>query len=152
VRYCIADSPIGDLLLTASDHGLTGLYVNGERAVPDGYRLDPTSFADIRAQLDSYFAASRRSFDVELAPAGTPWQQHVWRTLRAIPYGERITYRELAARAGRPTAIRAAGNANGRNPISIIIPCHRVVGSDGSLTGYGGGIAAKQWLLDLEAR
>ena len=151
MQFTIESSPIGELLLTASEHGLTGLYVGGERAVPPGARRDDPAFADARAQLAAYFAGERAPFDLAIDLQGTPWQMAVWRELRTIPYGARITYRDLATRAGRPTAIRAAGHANGRNPISIVVPCHRVVGSDGSLTGYGGGIAAKQWLLDHEA-
>jgi methylated-DNA-[protein]-cysteine S-methyltransferase len=152
VHFWTTRSPIGELLLTASDSGLTGLYVAGERSVPPAGRRDRGPFARPLADLDRYFAGERPAFDIALDLQGTPWQLHVWSELRTIPYGERITYRELAARAGRPAAIRAAGHANGRNPISIIVPCHRVVGSDGSLTGYGGGLPAKQWLLQHEAR
>jgi methylated-DNA-[protein]-cysteine S-methyltransferase len=101
-------------------------------------------------QLGEYFARRRRAFTVALAPAGTPFQLAVWTALRAIPFGETISYRELAARAGRPEAIRAAGAANAANPLAIVIPCHRVIGSDGSLTGYAGGLAAKRALLALE--
>ena len=104
----------------------------------------------MRRQLEEYFAGERRAFDLPVAPAGTPFQQRVWEELQRIGYGETITYAELAARIGRPTAIRAAGAANGANPVSIIIPCHRVIGSDGSLTGYGGGLEAKRLLLELE--
>jgi methylated-DNA-[protein]-cysteine S-methyltransferase len=151
VRFCTTRSPVGELLLTASDAGLTGLYVAGERPLPLDADRNETAFADVLAELDRYFAGGRPAFDVPLDLRGTAWQLTVWTVLRTIPYGERITYRELAARAGRPAAIRAAGHANGRNPVSIIVPCHRVVGSDGSLTGYGGGLPAKRWLLDHEA-
>ena len=105
---------------------------------------------DVRRQLGEYLAGERRAFDVPLALAGTPWQQAVWRALLDVPYGETITYTELAARAGRPGAARAAGAANGRNPIAVIVPCHRVVGTGGALTGYAGGVDAKAWLLALE--
>ncbi len=105
---------------------------------------------ELGRQLDEYFAGARRSFDVPLAPVGTPWQRAVWAALREIPYGETITYTELAARAGRPGAARAAGAANGRNPIAILIPCHRVIGTGGSLTGYAGGVDAKARLIALE--
>jgi methylated-DNA-[protein]-cysteine S-methyltransferase len=144
-------SPVGELLLTASDAGLTGLYVAGERSVPADGRRDQGPFAEPLTDLDRYFAGERPAFAFPLDLQGTPWQLRVWSELQAVPYGERITYRELAARSGRPDAIRAAGHANGRNPVSIIVPCHRVVGSDGSLTGYGGGLAAKRWLLEHEA-
>ena len=104
----------------------------------------------MRRQLEEYFAGERSSFDLPVAPAGTPFQQGVWAELQRIGYGTTITYAELAARIGRPTAIRAAGAANGANPVSIVIPCHRVIGSNGTLTGYGGGLEAKRFLLDLE--
>jgi methylated-DNA-[protein]-cysteine S-methyltransferase len=105
---------------------------------------------DVRDQLAGYFDGSRRAFDLALAPPGTDWQRRVWGELERIPFGATITYAELARRAGNATAIRAAGAANGRNPISIVIPCHRVVGTDGRLTGYSGGLDAKRWLLDHE--
>jgi methylated-DNA-[protein]-cysteine S-methyltransferase len=151
VHFCTTRSPIGELLLTASERGLTGLYVAGERPVPADGRRDGGPFAEPLTELDRYFAGGRPAFGFPLDLRGTPWQLRVWSELREIPYGERITYRELAMRCGRPAAIRAAGHANGRNPISIIVPCHRVVGTDGSLTGYGGGLPAKRWLLDHEA-
>jgi O-6-methylguanine DNA methyltransferase len=101
-------------------------------------------------QLDAYFSGSSTVFDLDLRAAGTPFQQRVWQALRTIPYGETVTYGELAQLLGQPTASRAVGLANGRNPISIIIPCHRVIGADGSMTGYGGGVTRKRWLLDFE--
>jgi methylated-DNA-[protein]-cysteine S-methyltransferase len=144
-------SPVGDLLLTAADGELTGLFMPGEAvAPPAGALRDETSFAAIRRQLEEYFAGERTSFDLPLSPPGTPFQQRVWDELRRIGYGQTITYAELAARIGRPTAIRAAGAANGANPVSIVIPCHRVIGSNGSLTGYSGGLEVKRFLLDLE--
>ncbi len=149
--YTTVASPIGELLLTAEDGRLTGLYMPAEKhAPPAGAARDDAAFAAARAQLGEYFAGRRSSFDVPLAPLGTPFQQRVWDELQRIGYGETITYAELAARIGRPTAIRAAGAANGANPISILIPCHRVIGSDGTLTGYGGGLAAKRFLIDHE--
>ena len=147
----IIDSPIGDLLLTASDGSLTGLLME-PFDVPDSTRRRDPALTAARKQLDAYFAGKRTGFDVPLAPGGTVFQAEVWRTLRDVPYGETITYAELARRVGRPGHFRAVGSANGRNPISIIIPCHRIVGSDGSLTGYGGGIERKRWLLDHERR
>jgi methylated-DNA-[protein]-cysteine S-methyltransferase len=144
-------SPVGDLLLTAADGELTGLFMPGEAvAPPAGALRDETSFAAIRRQLEEYFAGERASFDLPVSPPGTPFQQGVWDELRRIGYGQTITYAELAARIGRPTAIRAAGAANGANPVSIVIPCHRVIGSNGSLTGYSGGLEVKRFLLDLE--
>lgn len=106
----------------------------------------------VASQLFEYFAGSRRQFDVELAPKGTPFQLAVWNELLNIPYGRTISYSELAGRIGKPSAVRAVGAANGANPIPVIVPCHRVIGANGSLTGYGGGIARKQWLLALEGQ
>ena len=147
----VVASPLGELLLIAEDGCLTGLHLPAEEhAVPTGARRDERAFATVRRQLDEYFAGRRRTFDVPLAPAGTPFRQRVWEELQRVGFGETITYAELAGRIGRPTAIRAAGAANGANPISILIPCHRVIGSDGTLTGYGGGLEAKRFLLDLE--
>jgi methylated-DNA-[protein]-cysteine S-methyltransferase len=117
-----------------------------------GWRADRGTFADVRRQLAEYFGGDRITFDVPLAAAGTPFQRAVWRGLRGIPYGETISYGELARRIGRPSAVRAVGLANGRNPISVIVPCHRVIGADGTLTGYGGGIERKRLLLELETR
>jgi methylated-DNA-[protein]-cysteine S-methyltransferase len=149
-------SPVGELLLTAEDGHLTGLYMPSDRygrhaaANPGHARRDDAAFAATRRELEEYFAGERSSFDLPVAPAGTPFQQDVWAELQRIGYGATITYAELAARIGRPTAIRAAGAANGANPVSIVIPCHRVIGSNGTLTGYGGGLEAKRFLLDLE--
>jgi methylated-DNA-[protein]-cysteine S-methyltransferase len=149
--YTTVPSPLGELLLTAEGGQLTGLFMPAEKhAPPAGAVRDDAVFAPVRRQLDEYFAGERSSFDVLVAPVGTPFQQRVWEELQRIGYGETVTYAELAARIGRPTAIRAAGAANGANPISILIPCHRVIGSDGTLTGYGGGLEAKRYLLDHE--
>jgi methylated-DNA-[protein]-cysteine S-methyltransferase len=149
--YTTIASPVGELLLAAEDGFLTGLYLAAEQhAPPAGAVRDDPAFAAARGQLEEYFAGERRAFDVPLAPPGTAFQQHAWQELRRIGYGETITYAELAARLGRPTAVRAAGAANGANPISIVIPCHRVIGSNGSLTGYSGGLEAKRFLLELE--
>lgn len=112
---------------------------------PDARRCAP-----IVAQLTEYFAGKRRSFDLELAPHGTPFQLRVWQALREIPYGATISYADLARRIGQPSAMRAVGAANGRNPIPIVVPCHRVIGKDGTLTGFGGGLPCKQALLALE--
>jgi methylated-DNA-[protein]-cysteine S-methyltransferase len=149
------DSPIGRLLLTSDRTALTGLYMERGREAQstDGWAEDGTAEPLARAllQLHEYFAGTRRTFDVPLRLAGTVFQQRVWRGLQEIPYGETSSYGQLAGRIGKPGASRAVGLANGRNPISILVPCHRVIGADGSLTGYGGGLERKQWLLAHEA-
>jgi methylated-DNA-[protein]-cysteine S-methyltransferase len=146
--YDKLDSPVGELLLVGDGHALTGLYMDG---TPDPrWRRDPAEFADAAEQLGAYFAGELRDFDLPLAPAGTPFQREVWSALREIGYGRTTTYTDLAARMGRPGAARAVGAANGRNPISIVIPCHRVIGAGGALTGYAGGLERKRALLDLE--
>jgi methylated-DNA-[protein]-cysteine S-methyltransferase len=155
------DSPVGPLLLVARDGALTGLYLN-ERAPAkvaaaidnEGGcgKADATVFAEAARQLGEYFDGRRQVFDLPLDLDGTSFQRVVWEALLGIGYGETISYGQLADQIGRPTAARAVGLANGRNPVSIIVPCHRVVGSDGSLTGYGGGLATKRRLLDLEQR
>jgi methylated-DNA-[protein]-cysteine S-methyltransferase len=152
--YTQLDSPIGELLLVGDGHTLRGLHMQkGRTAVsvhPD-WRRAGEPFADVRRQLSEYFDGERLTFDVALAMTGTPFQRRVWQALEQIPYGETATYGELARRVGRPSASRAVGLANGRNPIAVIVPCHRVIGSDGSLTGYGGGLERKRLLLELEA-
>src|SRR5205807_5632410 len=117
-----------------------------------GWRADRGAFADVSRQLAEYFAGDRTAFNVPLAAGGTPFQRAVWEGLQDIPYGETVSYGELARRIGRPSAVRAVGLANGRNPIAVIVPCHRVIGADGTLTGYGGGIERKRLLLELETR
>jgi methylated-DNA-[protein]-cysteine S-methyltransferase len=150
--YTTMQSPLGELLLTAEDGVLTGLYMPAEaHEPPPGAERGDRGFATVRRQLEEYFAGRRRAFDVVLAPPGTAFQQRVWGELQRIDYGQTISYAELAARIGRPTAIRAAGAANGANPISILIPCHRVISSSGSLTGYSGGLEVKRLLLELES-
>jgi methylated-DNA-[protein]-cysteine S-methyltransferase len=153
-RYTAMASPIGELVLTANDDGLTGVHMvpHVDRADLRGARRDDDDavLAETRRQLDEYFAGDRTDFDLPLAPTGTDFQRLVWAGLCAIPYGETISYGELAERIGRPNAQRAVGLANGRNPIAVIVPCHRVIGADGSLTGYGGGLDRKQLLLGLE--
>ena len=140
-----ADTPIGPLLLLASDEGLHTIHFH-ERSARGDRQLD-----DVRRQLDEYFAGKRKTFDVRLAPSGTDFQLAVWRALQSIPYGETRSYSQIANRIGRPSAVRAVGAANGANPIPIIVPCHRVIGANGSLTGFGGGLPTKRFLLDLEA-
>jgi methylated-DNA-[protein]-cysteine S-methyltransferase len=149
-------SPVGDLLLVGDGRSLNGLYMLPDHrygpTVGAHWRLDPAFFAETGRQLDDYFAGRLVSFDLPLAPRGSDFQCAVWRELTAIEHGRVTSYGAVAAALGRPTAARAVGAANGRNPISIIVPCHRVVGADGSLTGYGGGLERKQALLDLERR
>lgn len=153
--YAVLKSPIGDLTLVGSaDDALVGLYMEQHRHRPAletfGLR-DDTILPKVAHQLAEYFAGDRTTFDVPLAPSGTPFQQEVWTALLDIPYGATTTYGELALALGKPlTASRAVGLANGKNPISIIVPCHRVIGASGNLTGYGGGLPRKQQLLNLE--
>ncbi len=146
-------SPIGDLLLSADDEGnVTGLWLPDPRYGPEpGERGDDGRFAAAHEQLDAYFSGELQEFDLPLAPIGSAFQRRVWGELAQIPFGETISYGELAGRLGDPKLVRAVGSANGRNPISIVVPCHRVIGADGSLVGYGGGLANKRWLLDHEA-
>ena len=152
--YSFAASPLGDLLLAGCESKLRVLRfaVNGkDRAEPDpAWRRRDSVFADAKAQLAAYFAGQRRRFTLALAPEATPFQADVLRALRAIPYGETRSYGDVARGIGRPRAVRAVGGANARNPLPIVIPCHRVVGADGALTGFGGGLAAKRYLLRLE--
>jgi methylated-DNA-[protein]-cysteine S-methyltransferase len=151
--YTTMPSPIGELLLVGDDTALSGLYMQDGRKpkrIDPGWTEATAPFADVRAQLEEYFAGKRTSFDVPLAPEGAPFEREVWRALEEIPYGETVSYGEIARRVGQPTAARAVGTANGRNPIAVIVPCHRVIGADGSLTGYGGGLERKRLLLELE--
>lgn len=154
-RHTFIDSPVGTLTLVASEGVLSGLFMVDQRHRPPigtfGAR-DPAPFPAVIDQLAAYFAGERITFDVPLAAAGTPIQRTVWTALRRIPYGQTLSYGQIAQRLGRPGASRAVGMANGANPIGIIVPCHRVVGANGSLTGYGGGLQRKRFLLDLEQR
>ncbi|MCU1352278.1 MAG: cysteine methyltransferase [Acidimicrobiales bacterium] len=155
VHYAVVDSPIDPLLLTAEDGRLTGLFMAVHRGGPQldpAWQRDEAALAPVVEQLHEYFAGERTTFDIPLAPRGTPFQLQVWEALREIPYGTTTSYGELARRIGADKASRAVGLANGRNPISIVVPCHRVIGADGSLTGYGGGLERKRHLLDLESR
>lgn len=152
MTYAVVDTPVGSLTLVERAGALTGLYFPEHRHQPtiEGPRDDATLPA-VREQLVAYFAGDLREFDLPLDVGGTPFQQQVWKALTTIPYGETWSYRDLAEALGNPKAVRAVGLANGRNPVSIVVPCHRVVGADGSLTGYGGGLDAKRWLLAHEA-
>lgn len=150
--FAVVDSPLGPLTLVAQEGAVVGLYMVDQRHRPviEGTR-DDTILTPLREQLEAYWRRELKEFDVPLSLAGTPFQQQVWAGLQTIPYGESWSYGELAEAIGRPRASRAVGLANGKNPIGVVVPCHRVVGATGSLTGYGGGLARKQWLLDLEA-
>ena len=150
------DSPLGQILLVASDVALTGLHFVGEKYYPvldDAWQRRPQAKLIMRArkQLAEYFAGKRQHFDLAVEPAGTTFQRGVWRALQKIPYGVTTNYGAVAQRIGKPSASRAVGAANGRNPISIVIPCHRVIGAGGDLTGYAGGMERKAALLRLEA-
>jgi len=146
--YTWMESPVGRLLLVGDEAGLRKILFRGK---PEpGWREDPLALAEPVRQLRAYFAGELHQFDLPLAPEGTPFQLRVWRELCNIPYGQTISYGELARRIGSPNASRAVGLANGANPISIVVPCHRVIGSNGKLTGYGGGLDNKERLLALE--
>jgi methylated-DNA-[protein]-cysteine S-methyltransferase len=147
-------SPVGDLLLMGDGRSLEALRLpdRGQEAVPaNDHRRDDGAFAEARTQLAEYFGGIRTTFELSLDPKGSPFQLKVWDALRQIPYGATASYGEVAAAIGRPSASRAVGLANGRNPIAIVVPCHRVIGADGSLVGYGGGLDRKRYLLELEA-
>lgn len=154
--WSIVDSSIGPLLVTADAGGVTGVVMDarpdGENGVPPDWVRDDAALATVRRQLHEYFAGDRTTFDLALNPSGTPFQRAVWEALREVPYGQVCSYGDLAARIGSPGSARAVGLANGRNPIPVIVPCHRVIGASGALTGYGGGLERKRFLLDLEAR
>jgi len=155
-RYDYYQSPYGQMLLVASRDGLAGIYFENQKYFPQiarEWRRDESNavLAQAKSELAEYFGGARRHFGIALAPAGTPFQQSVWKAISGVAYGETITYSELACRAGFPGSARAAGTATGRNPLTIVVPCHRIVGADGSLTGYAGGLPRKCALLALEA-
>jgi methylated-DNA-[protein]-cysteine S-methyltransferase len=154
VLYTNFESPIGELLAVGDGRALHGLYMQAGRTAIDvraEWQSADEAFDEVRAQLADYFAGRRTTFDLPLAMAGSPFQRRVWRALQEIPYGETTSYGEIARRVGVPSGPRAVGVANGQNPVAVIVPCHRVVGTDGSLTGYGGGLERKRLLLELEA-
>lgn len=155
-RYTLMDSPVGELTLTGDGEALTGIHTRGagdkNQIVQDGWVRDDAPFAEAARQLRAYFEGRLRDFDLPLAPPGTEWQLTVWHALTTVPYGRTASYGELARDLHRPGSSRAVGSANGRNPISIVVPCHRVIGADGSLTGYSGGVWRKEHLLGLETR
>lgn len=153
--YDTADSPLGPLLLASDGEVLTGVFLENHRHGPTvdaSWTRDAAPFRAVREQLEAYFAGDLHTFSVPTNATGTPFQQSVWAALADIPYGATESYGALARRLGDAGAVRAVGAANGRNPLSIVVPCHRVVGADGSLTGYGGGIENKRRLLALESR
>jgi methylated-DNA-[protein]-cysteine S-methyltransferase len=152
--YQYMETPIGKLLLAGDGEKLTLLgFPTGSmaRRHESDWKQDPAPFADVRQQLEQYFAGQRQQFDLPLAPQGTDFQQRVWGALQEIPFGETWSYGQLARHIGKPKASRAVGAANGLNPIPVIIPCHRVIGASGKLTGFGGGLETKRYLLDLES-
>jgi methylated-DNA-[protein]-cysteine S-methyltransferase len=152
--FTITDSPIGELLLAGDGVALRRVDMREGRrpvAISSSWERNDAVFADVRRQLDEYFDGRRRVFDLPLSLAGNPFERRVWEALREIPYGQTISYGALAAAVGNPGGARAVGVANARNPVAVIVPCHRVIGADGNLTGYGGGLERKRFLLDLEA-
>jgi methylated-DNA-[protein]-cysteine S-methyltransferase len=151
--YSYIASPVGQLFVCGDEEFLSALYLpnhKGERGPEADWRQADAPFAAVREQLAEYFSGARQQFDVPLKLTGTHFQLRVWQELVRIPFGTTISYAQLAQRLGQPTATRAVGNANGRNPVSIIVPCHRVIGANGKLTGYGGGMEKKEWLLAWE--
>lgn len=153
IYYSCVESPLGELFVHGDDQFVTGLYLPNHKGWPGpdpSWQRSDALFAAVREQLAEYFGGQRQEFDAPLKLAGTPFQRQVWQELVRIPYGTTITYAELARRVGKPAASRAVGHANARNPISILVPCHRVVGAEGRLTGYAGGVDKKRWLLQRE--
>jgi methylated-DNA-[protein]-cysteine S-methyltransferase len=158
-RFARVPTSVGPLLLLGQGEPdgllLRGIYFDGAphaaRALPAGAHEDPGAFQPVLEQLEAYFAGQRTHFELQLAPIGTEFQKRVWLALADIPYGTTTTYAAIAQAIGKPRAVRAVGAANGRNPLSIVVPCHRVIGKDGTLTGYAGGLASKRRLLELEA-
>ena len=155
MNYDWMQSPVGELLIVADETTLRMISFRGGRypgKVADGWRRGGSVVANAREQLGEYFAGCRRRFDLPLAPSGTPFQLRAWQALQDIPYGATCSYGEQARAMGQPRAVRAVGAANGRNPIPIVVPCHRVIGVDGRLTGYAGGLDIKRLLIELERR
>ena len=155
VTHAVVDSPLGPVTLVGREGALVGVHLHEQQHLPPASGLgerDDATLPHLQEQLAAYLAGELQVFDVELAPRGTPFQNEVWAALRRVPYGSTTTYGRLAAEIGRPTAVRAVGAANGRNPYCLVVPCHRVVGADGGLTGYAGGLSRKRFLLELEHR
>jgi len=151
MKFTFIETPIGEVLIAGDEDSVHEIHF-APASPHDDWTRDDDALKYASVQLRSYFAGKRRDFDLPLAPRGTEFQRAVWTALREIPYGRTTTYGDVARTIGRPDAVRAVGAANGANPIPIVIPCHRVIGSTGSLTGFGGGLPAKRWLLDHEAR
>jgi len=149
MNTCIIDTPLGFTKITGDRNGISSIIVlNSDEKVTDSI---PLELEDCVQQLNEYFEGTRTGFDLQLNPEGTPFQKQVWHKLKTIPYGKTISYLELSKQLGDVKAIRAVANANGKNPLWIVIPCHRVIGSDSSLTGYAGGLHRKKWLLEHES-
>ncbi|KJR25419.1 cysteine methyltransferase [Vibrio navarrensis] len=152
--YTIAPSPLGEMTLQANDEGILGIWFTTQTTLPDDLGQENANHAVLSlalTQLDEYFTGKRTQFDLPIAAKGTAFQMQVWQALTTIPYGETWSYQELANAIGNPKAVRAVGLANGKNPVSIVVPCHRVIGKNGKLTGYAGGIERKRWLLERES-
>lgn len=151
-QYAIMNSPINPLLIAENSSGVSAIIFNADSySIPASWRRVEKLSTDVMKQLSEYFNGERYNFDLPLAPEGTSFQLEVWNALEKIPYGETISYLDLAKRIGKPAAVRAVGAANGANPLPIVIPCHRVIGHNGKLTGYGGGLEKKQYLLSMES-
>ncbi|MFA0087871.1 cysteine methyltransferase [Vibrio sp. 10N.286.49.C2] len=153
IFYTIVNSPLGQVTIQATDQGLTGLWFEEQTTQPNELGEERATHPVLlltKQQLGEYFSGDRKTFDVPLAAIGTPFQNQVWKALCDVPFGQAISYQELAERIGNPKAVRAVGSANGKNPISVIVPCHRVIGKSGQLTGYAGGVERKKALLKLE--
>src|SRR5881397_1699409 len=150
VYYTVVESPCGNLVVAGDGAAISRISFAVEDSILAEWQRSDRALARARRQLAEYFAGKRRRFDLQLAPNGTDFQRRVWREVGRVPYGATITYRQLATRIGQPQAVRAVGAANGQNPIPIVIGCHRIVGSDGTLRGYGGGLDVKRFLLELE--
>ncbi|ELV8624346.1 methylated-DNA--[protein]-cysteine S-methyltransferase [Vibrio cidicii] len=152
--YTIAPSPLGEMTLQANDEGILGIWFTTQTTLPDDLGQENANHSVLSlalTQLDEYFSGKRTQFDLPIAAKGTAFQMQVWQALTTIPYGETWSYQELANAVGNPKAVRAVGLANGKNPVSIVVPCHRVIGKNGKLTGYAGGIERKRWLLEKES-
>jgi methylated-DNA-[protein]-cysteine S-methyltransferase len=151
-QYTIMKTPVGSLLIAENSSGVSAIIFNADSySIPESWHRVKNLSSEVMKQLQQYFNGERYEFDLPLAPEGTPFQLDVWRALEKIPYGETISYLDLAKKIGKPAAVRAVGAANGANPLPIVIPCHRVIGHNGKLTGYGGGLEKKQYLLSMES-
>src|SRR5262245_12691423 len=151
-QFLIMNTPIGSLLIAENPSGVSAIIFDGDSfSIPNSWNQVENLSTDVMIQMQQYFNGERYEFDLPLAPEGTSFQMDVWRALEKIPYGETISYLDLAKRIGKPAAVRAVGAANGANPLPIVIPCHRVIGNNGKLTGYGGGLEKKQYLLSMES-